>query len=150
MSKLALLGGPPVRTMPYIRWPYSDEREVQAVTEVIESGKWFRYDGTKVDDFEKAFANAHGTDHAIAVTNGTAALEIPLACLGIGAGDEVIVPSYTFIATASAVVFNGATPVFADIQPDTFNMLNSLLYTDSLINAVLFDTSSAVSLLPCA
>ena len=122
MAKLALLGGMPVRTKPYMQWPHSDEQEVEAVTEVIRSGKWFRYDGNKVDEFEEAFAKAHGTNHAIAVTNGTAALEIPLAALGIGPGDEVIVPSYTFIATATAVVVGGATPVFVDVQPDTLNI----------------------------
>ena len=122
MAKLALLGGTPVRTIPYMQWPFSDDREIQAVTEVIRSGKWFRYDGTKVEEFEKAFAEAHGAAHAIAVTNGTAAIEVALLSLGIGVGDEVIVPSYTFIATASAVVYNNATPVFVDVQPDTFNI----------------------------
>jgi len=111
-----------VRGKPYMQWPHSDEREIEAAAEVIRSGKWFRHDGTKVEEFEKAFSKLHGAAYGIAVTSGTAALEIPIACMGIGPGDEVIVPSFTFIATATAVVVNGATPVFADIQPDTYNM----------------------------
>jgi len=103
-------------------WPYSDEREVEAVSAVVRSGKWFRYDGGNVAAFEEAFAKAHGAEHAIAVTNGTAALEIPLAVMGVGPGDEVIVPSYTFIATASAALVHGAAPVFVDVEPDTYNM----------------------------
>ena len=122
MAKLALLGGTPVRDKPYLQWPYSDEREVNEVAKVIRSGKWFRYDGDKVNEFEKAFAKAQGASYAIAVTNGTAALEVALAVTGIGPGDEVVVPSYSFIATASAVLVHGATPVFVDIQPDTYNM----------------------------
>jgi len=122
MAKLALLGGAPVRTEKFLQWPYFDENEVNAVTEVIRSGKWFRYDGTKVEEFEKAFAKFHDSAYAVAVTNGTAALEVPLAVMGVGPGDEVIVPNYTFIATASAVMVHGAVPVFVDIQPDTYNM----------------------------
>jgi len=122
MANLALFGGAPVRTKPFMGWPYSDEKEVEAVSEVIRSGKWYRYDGGKVIEFEKAFAEAQGVSYAIAVTNGTTALEVPLAILGVGPGDEVVVPSYTFIATASAVLMHGAAPVFADVQPDTYNM----------------------------
>lgn len=122
MSKLALLGGNPVRTKPYIKWPFFDEKEEQAVLEVIRSGKWWRYEGDKVLKFEQQFANAHDAKFGIAVTNGTAALEIALAAMGVRPGDEVIVPSYTFVATATAVIANGATPVFVDIEPDTYNL----------------------------
>jgi len=122
MAELALFGGTPVRTKPMMSWPHFDEREVDAVCEVIRSGKWGRYEGTYVVEFERAFAQAQGAEYAIAVTNGTTALEVPLAIMGVGPGDEVIVPSYTFIATASAVLMHGATPVFVDVQPDTWNM----------------------------
>jgi dTDP-4-amino-4,6-dideoxygalactose transaminase len=122
MAKLALLGGTPVRAAPYMQWPYADEQEIGAVTEILLSGKWGRYEGEKAVEFENAFAKAHGAKYAVAVTNGSAALEIALAAMGVGPGDEVIVPSYTFVASATAIVMNGATPVFADVEPDTYNL----------------------------
>src|SRR5438094_672318 len=70
--------------------------------------------------FEQAFAKFHGAKHGIAVTNGTAALEVTVSALGIGAGDEVILPDYTFVATASAVLYAGALPVPVDVSPDTW------------------------------
>ena len=72
-----------------------------------------------VEEFERAFAAFTGTAHAVAVCNGTAALHAAMAALGIGPGDEVIVPAITFVATANAVVYQGGTPVFADVDPDT-------------------------------
>ena len=122
MAKLALLGGSPVRAKPYLSWPLFDETEVNAVTEAVRSGKWWRYEGDRVEAFEKAFAATHGAGYGIACASGTAALEIILGAMGLGPGDEVIVPSYTFIASASAIVINQATPVFADVQPDTYNI----------------------------
>ena len=71
-------------------------------------------------EFERAFAAFHGARHGVAVTNGTAALEVVMAALSIGPGDEVIVPDFTFIATASAVLFAGALPVMVDVRPDTY------------------------------
>ena len=122
MSKLALLGGVKAVGKLFVQWPVFDEGDVAAVSAVLRSGKWFRYDGEKNTEFEAAFARYCGVRHALAVTNGTAALEIPLAVLGIGPGDEVIVPSYTFYSTASAVLFMGATPVFCDIDPESYNL----------------------------
>jgi dTDP-4-amino-4,6-dideoxygalactose transaminase len=122
MAKLALLGGEKAAGRPFIPWPVLGDGDVAAVDDVLRSGKWFRYDGEKNDAFEAAFAGYIGAKIALAVTNGTAALEIPLAVLGIGPGDEVIVPSYTFYSTASAVLYVGATPVFCDIDPESYNL----------------------------
>ncbi len=137
MARLALLGGTPVRTAPFPAWPVHDEREVEAVTEVVRSGKWWRFayatglelhedpqaaQISKVIEFGMKFARHHEARHGIAVANGTGSLEIILKALGIGPGDEVIVPAYTFIASASAVLQVNAVPVFVDVQPDTYNM----------------------------
>ena len=101
MSALALLGGNKAKNKPFPVWPYFDEKEEQALKEVLESRVWWRTPGTKTLEFEQAFAAFHGARHGIAVTNGTAALEVAMAGLGIG-GDEVILPDFTFVATASA------------------------------------------------
>src|SRR5215469_13919287 len=105
MSELALFGGGMTKQKPFPLWPQYDEKERRALEEVLESRVWWRTPGTRTLDFERAFAEFHGAGHGIAVTNGTAALEITMEALGIGPGDEVIVPNFTFIATASAVLF---------------------------------------------
>ena len=137
MPRLALMGGTPVRTAPFPEWPVHDEREVEAVTEVVRSGKWWRFayatglelnedpeapEISKVVEFGQRFARYQQAKHGLAVANGTGSLEIALKSLGIGPGDEVIVPAYTFIASASAVLQVNAVPVFVDMQPDTYNM----------------------------
>lgn len=119
MSDLALLGGPQAKTKPFPAWPVYDDRERQALGDVLESGVWWRTPGTQTLRFEQRFAQAHGARHGIAVTNGTAALEVVMLALGIQPGDEVIVPDYTFFATASAVLCAGALPVMVDIRPET-------------------------------
>jgi len=110
MSALALLGGSKAKRKPFPVWPQYDDKERRALTEVLESRVWWRTPGTKTLEFEKAFAAYHGARHGIAVTNGTAALEVTMAALGINHGDEVIVPNFTFVATASAVLFANALP----------------------------------------
>jgi dTDP-4-amino-4,6-dideoxygalactose transaminase len=135
MSKLALRGGEPVRARPFPSWPVFDGREEELVLEVVRSGRWWSYTlgeaaaagdhaapSSKVAAFQHRFAAAHGCPYGVACVNGTAALEIALRALGVGAGDEVIVPPYTFVATASAPMLIGATPVFCDIHLDTFNL----------------------------
>src|SRR6266700_3491798 len=114
MPEQALLGGRKAKTKPFPHWPMYDEKERRALTEVLESRVWWRTPGTKTLEFERAFAAFHGARHGIAVTNGTAALEVVMAALNVGPGDEVIVPDFTFIATASAVLFAGALPVMVD------------------------------------
>ena len=120
MSQLALLGGKRAKTKPFPQWPQFDDAERQALNEVLESRVWWRTPGTKTLEFERAFAKFHGARHGLAVTNGTAALEVTMAALGIGTGDEVIVPNFTFVATASAVLFANALPVLVDVDPDTY------------------------------
>ncbi|SRR5579864_488227 len=120
MSQLALLGGKKTKSKPFPLWPQFDDSERKALNEVLESRVWWRTPGTKTLEFEQAFARFHGARHGIAVTNGTAALEVTMAALGIGPGDEVIVPDFTFVATASAVLFANALPVLVDVLPDTY------------------------------
>jgi len=107
---------------PFPSWPHFDEEEIAAVTAVLRSGRVNRWTGQENELFEQEFAAFTGCRHAIAVANGTLALELALFALGIGPGDEVIVSSRTFIASASAVVMRGATPVVADIEPDSQNL----------------------------
>ena len=80
------------------------------------------FNGAEVAEFERRFANAHGCKHRIAMVNGTVSLKLALLAAGIEAEDEVIVPPYTFFSTASAVVEANAIPVFADVDPETFNV----------------------------
>lgn len=120
MSELALLGGRKVKSKPFPLWPQYDDNERRALQEVLESRVWWRTPGTKTLEFEQAFAAYHGARHGIAVTNGTAALEVTMAALGVGQGDEVIVPDFTFIATASAVLFANALPVLVDVDPQSY------------------------------
>jgi len=103
-----------------ISLPSTGDEEWQAVREPIESG-WLTQ-GPKVAAFEKAFAKQHQVNHALATTSCTTALHLALVSIGIGPGDEVIVPAFTWIATANVVVYCGATPVFADVDPETFNI----------------------------
>jgi perosamine synthetase len=105
--------------IPFHRAAVGDE-EVQAVTEVIRSG-WLTM-GPKTIEFERAFAGYVGAKQAIAVSSGTAGLHLALEAAGIGAGDEVLLPTVTFTATAEAVIYLGARPVLVDIQPDTMNL----------------------------
>jgi len=118
MDRLAVEGGRPVRAalLPYGHQMIDDD-DVQAVTETLRSG-WLTT-GPKVDEFEKAFAASVGVSHAVAVTNGTAALHASMAALQIGPNDEVIVPALAFVACANCVVFQGGRPVFADVDPST-------------------------------
>jgi dTDP-4-amino-4,6-dideoxygalactose transaminase len=137
VSRLAIFGGTPQRTKPFPSWPAFDQNEEQALLELVRSGQWWRYSygeaveatapeagqpRSKVAEFQEAFARFQGARYGIACANGTAALEVALKALGVGPGDEVIVPPYTFIATASAVLMVNAVPIFADIEHETFNI----------------------------
>lgn len=121
MGKLAINGGPKVRDKPFPAWPPIDEGFKKALAEVIDSRKW-GIGGEKQAEFVRKFAEFCGTEYVVACTSGTTALELALRAAGIGPGDEVIVPPYTFIATATSVITANAVPVFADIQPDTLNI----------------------------
>lgn len=119
-SKLAIHGGDPVRSQPFTTWPVIDDEECNALVDVYQSGIWGSIAGDRVNSFERDFAAYHDAKYGIAVVNGTVALKIALMAAGIEAGDEVIVPPYTFLATASAVVEANGVPVFVDIEPDTY------------------------------
>lgn len=114
-------------SQPFPPWPAFDEEQIEAVTAVLRSGKVNYWTGQEGRLFEAEFAAAVGVEHAVAVANGTVALELALHALGIGAGDEVIVPCRTFLATASSVVMRGATPVFADVDRESQNVTRETL-----------------------
>lgn len=103
-----------------ISLPCTGEEEWQATRDSFETG-WLTQ-GPKVAAFEKAFAERHQARHALATTNCTTGLHLILSAMGIGAGDEVIVPAFTWVATANVVVYCGATPVFADVDRETYNI----------------------------
>ncbi len=100
--------------------PSFDDEEWHALRSPLEQG--FVSQGPRVAAFEAEFAARHGVSHAVAVTSGTTALHLALVALGVGKGDEVIVPAFSFVASANAVLYCGATPVFVDVHPDTYNI----------------------------
>src|SRR5579864_6947040 len=118
---LAIHGGSPVRAslLPYGRQSV-DEADIQAVVEVLRSD-WLTT-GPKVAEFEEAFAARVGAAHAVSFSSGTAALHAAAFSAGLKPGDEALVPPITFAATANCVLYQGATPVFADVCPDTLNL----------------------------
>ena len=103
-------------------WPLYDEDELAAADRVLRSGKVNYWTGTECREFEHEFAGYHGVQHAVALANGTLALELALRVLGIGEGDEVIVTPRSYFASASCVVQVGATPVFADVDGNSQNI----------------------------
>lgn len=119
-SKPVLLGGTPVRTEPFPSWPIYDDAEVKALADTLRSNRWYRGSGENVVAFESAFAAMIGAKYCVGTSSGTGALVASLNALGVGAGDEVILPPYTFIACANAILQRGALPVFVDIDPSTF------------------------------
>lgn len=120
MPNLAIHGGSSAKAKPFPVWPVYDDLEREALNEVLESRVWWRTPGAKTLAFEREFAAYHQAKHGVAVTNGTHALEVALAAMGVGAGDEVIVPNATFVATASAALFAGALPVLVDVSADSY------------------------------
>jgi L-glutamine:2-deoxy-scyllo-inosose/3-amino-2,3-dideoxy-scyllo-inosose aminotransferase len=122
MSELAILGGPKTRTEPYPAWPVWDERDLQAVVEVVRSGRWggYPYPGPQTAELARKFSELQGGGYAVPMSNGTVTMEVALRAAGIGWGDEVIVPAYTFQATASAPMSAGAIPVIVDIDSNTY------------------------------
>src|ERR1700747_3653657 len=118
-DKPAILGGGPVRATPFPSWPVIDGNEERAWADVLHGGKWNRLDGDCARRFEEMWATTLGAKHCLATANGTSALFASLNALGIGPGDEVIVPPYTFVATVNAVLIQHAMPVFGDTDPET-------------------------------
>ncbi len=117
-GKLAINGGPKAVKNALKGWPNFDEKAKKAVQDVLDSGKVNYWTGPKGMEFEKRFAEWQGSKYAVSVATGTAALHVGLVSLGIGPGDEVIVPSYTFIASSFSVVQAGAVPRFADVNKE--------------------------------
>lgn len=138
MSKLAINGGEKACNAVFPGWPIWDESDCEAVVEVVRSGQWWSVGGTKVKEFEEAFAAHQDAKFGICVPNGTIALVVALQAVGVGAGDEVIVTPYTFIASASSIVQVNAIPIFVDIDPDTMNI------SPAAIEAAITDKTKAI------
>jgi dTDP-4-amino-4,6-dideoxygalactose transaminase len=124
MAELAIAGGRPIRTAPYPEWPHGDDEDVAAVEEVVRGGRWggFPEPGPTAAAFEEAFAAYQGAGHGVLMANGTVTMEVSLKALGIGWGDEVILPALTFAATVYAPIAAGAVPVIVDVTPDTWTI----------------------------
>ncbi len=135
---LALEGGAPVRAAPFAPWPFYEQDEIDAVSQVLSSGLVNYWTGPEGTQFEQAYAEFCGRRHAIALANGSVALELALHAFGIGPGDEVVTTSRTFIASASCAVLRGATPILADVDPVSQNI------TADSIRAVLTPRTRAV------
>ena len=138
MARLAVNGGEKAAAELSIPdWPQVTDKSREYVQDCLESGEWCRIydDANWVEQFETEFADYQEADHAIAVNNGTVALELALRMVGVEPGDEVLVPAYTFIATASAVTSLGAVPRFVDVDPETHN-----IDPDSVAESITEDT----------
>jgi len=122
VPSLAIDGGPPVRNQPLPSWPQYSEEMIASAAAVLRSGRVNYWTGEEGRHFESEYAAHVGTRYAVALANGTLALEAALYALGIGAGDDVIVPSRTFIASASCVVMRGARPVVCEVDLESQNL----------------------------
>jgi dTDP-4-amino-4,6-dideoxygalactose transaminase len=136
MAVLAVSGGEPVRTRPFPSWPFWDESEEQALLQVLHSGKWWRFafgqgvelsepqagERSEVALFQEEFARAQDCRYALAAANGTGTLEVGIRAMRLGIGDEVIVPAYTYVASATCVLQSNLVPIFVDSDPDTYNL----------------------------
>lgn len=136
MPDLAIDGGDAVRKEPFTAWPHFDESDEKALLDVFRSGKWWRFafgqgvelaepeegDRSQVAAFQDEFAAHHECKYGIAAANGTGTLEMGLRAMDLGIGDEVIVPAYTYVASATCVLQNNLLPIFVDIDPDTYNL----------------------------
>ena len=122
MSELAILGGSPVRSRPFPVWPQYLPADAQRLQQVLESRHWGGYPvpSRYCGEFASRFAELHGAKYGLCLANGTIGLVAALQAAGIRFGDEVIVPAYTWDGTATAVLFAGGVPIFADVDPDTY------------------------------
>jgi len=137
-ARPAVDGGPPVRSKPFPPWPAFDEECIEAAADVLRSGKVNYWTGRQGRRFEEEFARRVGCRHAVAVANGTLALETALMAVGVRPGDEVVVTARSFIASASCCVMRGAVPVFADVDPESQNV------TPETIRAALSENTKAL------
>lgn len=137
-SPLAIHGARAVRSEPFPRWPQMTEDEIAAAIDVMRSGQLNYCTGEQGREFEREFANTTQCRYAVAVSSGTAALELALRSLNISAGDDVVTSSRTFVASASCIAMCGARPVFAEVDRDTQNV------TGDTIRAALTPNTKAV------
>ena len=121
MNDLALFGGDPVRKTPFFIWPRVVDGQQEKLINTLVNDSW-GIGSESIRELEDKFALFHEAKSCIAINTGTNALWVALKAAGVSSGDEVIIPAYTFIATATAVLMANATPVFVDIEPNTFNM----------------------------
>jgi dTDP-4-amino-4,6-dideoxygalactose transaminase len=121
-EKLAIDGGAKVRTRPFPGGKKVGKEELKELVDVIDSGNMFRYGGTKVEGFEKEFAEIHGAKYAVASTSGTSSLHIAVGMLNPSPGDEIIVGPITDMGSIIPILAQSAIPIFCEVQPDTFNM----------------------------
>jgi dTDP-4-amino-4,6-dideoxygalactose transaminase len=124
MAELAARGGSPVRPGGYPEWPVHDQSDLDAVAAAVRDGRWggFPEPGPRAAEFAERFAAYQGASHGVVMSNGTVTMEVALKALGIGWGDEVIVPALTFSATPYAAMAAGALPVFCDVDPRTLTI----------------------------
>jgi perosamine synthetase len=122
VSKPAILGGTPVRSEPFPAWPVIDKIDEDRFLDSLRKKEWCRLSGNITTSFEEKWASLLGAKYETGVVNGTNAIYAALYALEVGPGDEVIVPSYTFVATVNAVIQQFALPVFADTDIETFEM----------------------------
>jgi dTDP-4-amino-4,6-dideoxygalactose transaminase len=124
VNKLAINGGEQAASSLKVpKWPFVTDEDRKAVLDVLDSGNWCRlFPGSQAERFENAFSHYHDAERAIAVNNGTVAIELALIAGGVRPGDEVLVPAVTFIASASAIVRMGAIPIFVDSDPETLSI----------------------------
>lgn len=137
-DQLAVHGGAPVRTEPFPAWPMYEEDEIQLIAELLRTGRTHFRRSTVSSDFAERFAAWNGSRYAICCNSGTSAIHMALAAVGVGPGDEVIVPPRTFVGTVSPVLYQNAVPVFADIDPRTHNL------EPEAIRAVLTERTRAI------
>ncbi len=137
-DKLAIDGGAPVRETALPGWPHFPEHDIAAVADVLRSGKVNYWTGDEGRRFEEEFASHCRVHHGVALANGTVAIELAFAALGIGPGDEVIVTARSFVASAGAVVLRGARAVFADVDRDTQNI------TAATVTPLITDRTKAI------
>jgi perosamine synthetase len=121
-EELALEGGSPVRTAPWPKWPVFTDKDIADVTAILEDGRMTAVTGPTVKAFEDKFAERFGAKYGLATCNGVTAIHLALAAVGVGPGDEVIVPAHTFIGSAIPILMANAIPVFVDVELDTFNI----------------------------
>ena len=137
MSDLALFGGDPIRKTPFYSWPRVVDGQQEKLIDTLVNDSW-GIGSESIKELEEKFAVFHEAKSCIAINTGTNALWVALKAAGISSGDEVIIPPYTFIATVTAVLMANATPVFVDIDPNTFNM------DPNLIESAITDRTKAI------